>query len=97
MTANTTTGSADVRDRDRARSAPVRRTYTEAKQAFKTTEFYIMLLAVAGVLVATYADEDSLSRTDGWRYAAFIVAAYLVSRGLAKLGTREPYVERYDD
>ena len=68
-------------------------TFTEAKNGFKTSEFYVMLVFVAGVLIATYTDVDSLGREDGWRFAAFAVVAYIVSRGLAKLGTREPYVD----
>jgi hypothetical protein len=73
-----------------------RRTFTETKLAFKTTEFWVMLAVAAGILISTYADDDTLAREDGWRFVTFIVAAYLVSRGLAKLGTREPYddVER---
>ena len=71
-----------------------RRTFTEAKNGFKTSEFYIMVAFVAGVLLATYLDSDSLAREDGWRYAAFAVMAYIVSRGLAKLGVREPYTDR---
>ena len=35
---------------------------------------------VAAVLVVTYLDSDSLSREDGWRFAAFAVIAYIVSR-----------------
>ncbi len=73
-------------DRSRARS-----TFTEAKQGFKTSEFYVMLVFVAGVLLTTFADKDTLTRNDGFRYAAFAVAAYVLSRGLAKLGVREPY------
>ncbi len=30
---------------------------------------------------------------NGWRFASFAVAAYVISRGLAKLGVREPYRE----
>ena len=49
------------------------------------------MAAIVAVLVATYADgDDTLTQNDGWRYAAFIVVAYIVSRGLAKLGVREP-------
>ena len=52
----------------------------------------MMLIFVVGVLVAAYASNaDALSREDGWRFASFVAAAYIVSRGLAKLGTREPY------
>jgi hypothetical protein len=70
-----------------------RRTFTETKSGFKTSEFYVMLTFVVAVLLATYADEDSLARDDGWLFAAFAVVAYIVSRGLAKLATREPYDE----
>jgi hypothetical protein len=73
---------------------PARRTFTEAKNGFKTSEFYMMVLAIVAVLVATYADgDDTLTQNDGWRYAAWIAVAYIVSRGLAKLGTREPYTD----
>jgi hypothetical protein len=66
------------------------RAFTEAKNGFKTSEFYVMVVFVAGVLFATYADEDSLSRDDGWLFAAIVVVGYVVSRGLAKLATRQP-------
>jgi hypothetical protein len=70
-----------------------RRTYTETKNGFKTSEFYVMVLFVVGVLLATYADADSLARDNGWLIASIAVAAYVISRGLAKLATREPYDE----
>ena len=70
---------------------PMRRTFTEAKAGFKTTEFWVMLAFVAGVLIATYSDGDSLAREDGWLYAALAAGAYMLSRGFAKLGVREPY------
>ena len=70
------------------------RTFTETKLGFKTSEFLVALAAMVAVLVATYADgDDTLTQNDGWRYAAFIAAAYIVSRGLAKLGVREPYAD----
>jgi hypothetical protein len=42
------------------------------------------------------ADAD-LGANEGWRYIAWVAAAYIVSRGLAKLGTREPYAERLNN
>ena len=79
-----------------APAEPRRRTFSETKLGVKTTEFWVMLAAVAGILISTYADDDTLAREDGWRFVTFVVAAYLVSRGLAKLGTSEPHddVER---
>ena len=57
----------------------------------------MMLIFVAGVIVAAYAsNEDAFSRAQGWQYASIVAAAYIVSRGLAKLGTREPYTEHSD-
>ena len=66
-----------------------RRRYTEAKDGFKTSEFYVMVAFAAAVLLATYLDVDSLARADGWRFAAYAVVAYILSRGLAKLGVRQ--------
>jgi len=68
-----------------------RRRYTESKDGFKSSEFYVMVTFVIAVLLATYLDVDSLAREDGWRFAAFAVVAYIVSRGLAKLGVRRPF------
>src|SRR3954451_9927944 len=79
-------GNGRTDDRPRTRS-----TFTEAKEGFKTSEFYVMLVFVAGVLIATYADKDTLTHADGFRYAAFAVAAYIISGGLPRLGGREPY------
>jgi hypothetical protein len=71
-----------------------RRTFTETKLGFKTSEFIMAVAAIVAVLIATYSDgDDTLTQNDGWRYAAWIAAAYIVSRGLAKLGVREPYAE----
>jgi hypothetical protein len=71
-----------------------RRTFTETNLGFKTSEFLMAVVAIAAVLIATYSDgDDSLTQNDGWRYAAWIAVAYIVSRGLAKLGVREPYTD----
>ena len=82
-TEHTPATAADLRGVDLPRHR-----FTEAKEGFKTSEFYVMAAFVAAVLLATYLDEDSLAREDGWRFAAFAVVAYIISRGLAKLGVR---------
>jgi hypothetical protein len=74
-----------------------RRTFTETKLGFKTSEFMMAVVGIAGILVATYADEnDSLTLDNGWLYASLVAVAYIVSRGFAKLGVREPYSEDHD-
>jgi len=59
----------------------------ETKSSFKTTELAAFILSVAGIMIAARLD-DSL---DGY-WAATLIAAlsigYMLSRGLAKSGTR---------
>src|SRR3954453_13294958 len=78
----------------------VRRLSTETKQAFKTTEFWTMLGVVAAILVSAAAIKggdsggtDEFIARQAWLYVAIVAAAYMISRGLAKSGSREPYDE----
>jgi hypothetical protein len=78
---------------------------TETKQAFKTTEFWAMVAVVAGILIASWVVGDDDNGTGGdafpavraWLYVAITAGAYMVSRGLAKSGSREPYWADRDD
>lgn len=90
MSAHTDYTESSALDARRGDSGGLRRRYDESKNGFKTSEFYVTAVFVVMVLLATYLDADSLSREDGWRFAAFAVVAYIVSRGLAKLGVRQP-------
>jgi hypothetical protein len=84
----------EVRGTGRTERHTDRHTYTETKLGTKTTEFYVMLVAIAGILVAALrSGDDSFSIEEGFLYATFVAVAYIISRGLAKLGTREPYTE----
>jgi hypothetical protein len=66
---------------------------SEARRSVTTSEFWIYLVVTAGLLIAAYNwGGDSLSREEGWRYAAAITIGYLISRGLAKAGSSEPRV-----
>lgn len=56
------------------------------RAAVKTTEFWMTVVLVFFVLLATYADAEAINRADGWRFATWAVMAYVISRGLAKLG-----------
>lgn len=83
-----------------ARTAPrVRRLATETKQAFKTTEFWAMVGVVVAILVSaalikggdTDPGTDEFVAKQAWLYVAIVASAYMISRGLAKSGSREPY------
>jgi len=65
---------------------------TEARPGIMTTEFWLTILASMTVVIAAYVS-DSFETNVGWALFAGIVAAYLISRGLAKAGSREgPFV-----
>jgi hypothetical protein len=66
---------------------------TETKAAVKTTEFVVYLVAVAGVLIASFLVGDADGRGDvfladkAWFYVTLLTIGYLISRGLAKAGS----------
>lgn len=66
---------------------------SETKAFFKTTEFVVLIVATVGVLLASYLVEE----TDGgdyfpadkaWLYVVILSVGYMISRGLAKSGSR---------
>jgi hypothetical protein len=75
-----------------ARVAP--RRGSETKAAVKTTEFIVYVLAVIGVLIASFlvstsdAHEDYFRADRAWFYVVLLSIGYMVSRGLAKSGCR---------
>ena len=82
-------GRTDRTDRSR-----VRRLTTETKAAFKTTEFFAFLAVLAGILIsAAVVDDGSFGASKAWLYATILAVGYMVSRGLAKAGSRQPYDE----
>jgi hypothetical protein len=101
MATDVTRGSGTTSGaRSASRNFAGRRLTTETKAGPKTTEFLAWLLLTAGVLIAglvTKAGDDGgvdrLPANDAWLFASIITAAYIVSRGLAKSGSSEPYFE----
>ena len=78
------TAAPEVRaDRDRQRS-------TETKSAYKTTELIVYVLAVLGVLIASAIVDNSFGADPAWRYVTYLTIGYMISRGLAKAGSRYP-------
>jgi len=74
-----------------------RRISNETKSAFKTTEFMVYVLAVAGVLIASYLVKSHPGHADvfradkAWFYIVLLSLGYMGSRGLAKSGSRNYY------
>ena len=109
MEAGTTAGPS--RSDSGARSADpvrptgfVRRLTTETKQAFKTTEFWAMVGVIVAILVSAAAIKggdtsgtDEFIARQAWLYVAIVAGAYLISRGLAKSGSSDPYTDTRDE
>jgi hypothetical protein len=96
MATEATTGA---RARNTGRRDVSQRLSTETKVSFKTTEFVAYLVVLVGILIAGNSIEgkdggaDYFAGDKVWLYATILTVGYMVSRGLAKSGSREPYYD----
>ena len=98
-----TTGATDSRRVDTSRNAGIRagvgERNHETKASFKTTEFWAMIVLVVSILVSAALIKGGDNGTDefiarnAWLYVAIVAGAYMISRGLAKAGSRDPYTD----
>jgi len=73
-----------------------RRLTTETKSAFKTTELIVYVLSVVAVLIAAAVtdsgdDGQGFGASSAWLYVTLLTIGYMISRGLAKSGSRDRY------
>lgn len=91
-------GRPDVVDRGR-------RLVTETKASYKTTEFVAYLAVLIGIFVAGAVTSggvnsagvrhaDAFPAHQVWLYATILTIGYMISRGLAKAGSLQPYDEK---
>ena len=85
--ATRTSGPVTYRDEERRHAR-------ETKPSFKTTELIVYLLSVLGVLIASWLvdvreDGQGFSAYQGWFLVTLLTIGYLISRGLAKSGSRD--------
>jgi hypothetical protein len=80
-----------------------RRLSTETKSFFKTSEFVAYIVTFVGILIAANAVEkadggrDFFTADKAWLYITILTVGYMVSRGIAKAGTSDPFwAERGD-
>lgn len=66
-----------------------RRPYAETKPFWLTSEFLITVGAIAAFAIAL-GTNDRVDGFKGWLLIAIIAAAYVISRGIAKAGSRDP-------
>jgi hypothetical protein len=58
----------------------------ETKPFFLTSEFWVAVTTVVAILIGTSADNFDAPRA--WVLVSVVAAAYIISRGLAKAGSR---------
>ena len=87
--------SAATADRERTDVSRTPRTvsYEETKPSFKTSELLTMLGIVAAILIAA-ASADNFDAPRAWTLVAVVASAYMISRGLAKSGSRHVDTDR---
>ena len=81
------TVEAPERERMRTRPSVAGRTSDETMLSLKTTEFWAMVGIIAAILIAS-AVSDSLGDVRAWTLVAAVGIGYMISRGLAKSGTK---------
>ena len=81
--------ATETAERRRMNASPseTRRTTDETKNALKTTEFFAMVGIIGAILIAS-AVSDSFGDRRAWTLVAAVAIGYIVSRGLAKSGTK---------
>ena len=84
-------------DTNHPHTPSARRITTETKSSYKTTELIAFVVAVIGVLVASaMVDASDFGAQEAWFYVTLLTIGYMVSRGLAKSGSREPFDDEYN-
>jgi hypothetical protein len=79
----------------------VMRLTSETKHSLKTTEFWAMVAVIVGILIASWivgqgdgngnSNVDAFPAQRAWLYVPIVAVGYMVSRGLAKAGSRDAY------
>ena len=84
-------------DRPSARARSTRRPTrigAETRPAWKTSELLVFLLLAAGVFIAAEhvgtSGDNAFTAQRAWLYVTILGSAYMISRGLAKAGSRSP-------
>lgn len=83
---------------DGRRRAPARRISTETKASFKTSELVAyVVVAVAVLIAAAIVDVRDFGAQEAWFYVSILTVGYMISRGLAKSGSRGSYDDSADN
>jgi len=90
-------------DRPVARARPMARGRigSETRPAWKTSELLVFLLLAAGIFIAAQhvgsSGDNAFTSQRAWLYVTILGSAYMISRGLAKAGSRSSSDDPRDD
>jgi hypothetical protein len=87
--------SQSTRSNDLHTTSATRRVSTETKAALKTTELIAFVVVTIAMLIASQI-VDGFDAQHAWLYASILTVGYMLSRGLAKSGSRDFYDDAYD-
>ena len=74
-----------------------RRVSTETKSSYKTTEMIAYVVVAVAILIASaMTDNSDFGTQEAWFYITLLTIGYMVSRGLAKSGSRDFYDDDAD-
>jgi hypothetical protein len=96
-------GGADLARQSNGFRSAAQRLTTETKSFFKTSEWWAYLAMVAAILIAGNSIEgeeggaDFFAADKVWLYVTMLTIGYMVSRGIAKAGVRDPYFAERGD
>ena len=89
---STTQHNTDHTDHTETLHASGRRVSTETKSSYKTTELIAYVVVALAILVASaVTDTSDFGTQEAWFYVTLLTIGYMVSRGLAKSGSRDFY------
>lgn len=75
-----------------------RRVSTETKSSYKTTELIAyVVIAIAVLIASAVTDNSDFGTQEAWFYITLLTIGYMVSRGLAKSGSRDFYDDEASD
>ena len=72
-----------------------RRVSTETKASHKTSEMIAFVVVTVAMLIASQI-VDGFDAQHAWLYASLLTIGYMISRGLAKSGSRDYYDDEDD-
>ena len=81
----------------RTHATAARRVSTETKSSYKTIELIAYVVIAIAILVASaVTDKSDFGTQEAWFYITLLTIGYMVSRGLAKSGSRDFYDDAVD-